>query len=234
MRSRAGTLVARVTVLAFAATSLLASASLAGGPACTVRGTAGDDTWTVRRTPVVAGDIPPDAVVCGGPGHDRLRTPGRPFRGTFFAGGGHDSVGTIAREGTFRGGRGADHVSALRGGVFRGGPGPDRVEAMTGGRFVGGGGDDRASIGPFQIVRDDLAHRLASAPEHVRLVSVVFVRWSDASLGCPLDGFVYASVITPGFRVLLAVDGETYPYHTDAGTRAVPASDPACQGVGGA
>ncbi len=41
------------------------------------------------------------------------------------------------------------------------------------------------------------------------------VDWSDASLGCPEPGQVYAQVITPGYRVLLEAAGKEYEVHTD-------------------
>ncbi|NIN69986.1 MAG: hypothetical protein GTO63_35950 [Anaerolineae bacterium] len=67
------------------------------------------------------------------------------------------------------------------------------------------------------LAREDLARRLGLAPEAIRLVSVEAVEWSDASLGCPQPGMMYAQVITPGFRVVLEAEGQTYEYHTDTG-----------------
>jgi hypothetical protein len=66
-----------------------------------------------------------------------------------------------------------------------------------------------------QLAREDLAQRLGLAPDAMRLVSVEAVDWSDASLGCPQPGMMYAQVITPGFRVVLEANGEEYDYHTD-------------------
>ena len=74
--------------------------------------------------------------------------------------------------------------------------------------------------GAEQIVRlaqEDLAQRLNLASEAIRPVSVEAVEWPDASLGCPQPGMMYAQVITPGFRVVLEAEGQTYEYHTDAG-----------------
>jgi hypothetical protein len=67
------------------------------------------------------------------------------------------------------------------------------------------------------LAREDLARRLGLAPKAIRLVSVKAVEWSDASLGCPQPGMMYAQVITPGFRVVLEVKRQKYEYHTDAG-----------------
>jgi hypothetical protein len=40
-------------------------------------------------------------------------------------------------------------------------------------------------------------------------------QWSDTSLGCPQEGFMYAQVITPGYLIVLEAQGQTYEYHTD-------------------
>jgi hypothetical protein len=71
------------------------------------------------------------------------------------------------------------------------------------------------------LAREDLAETLGLSPEEIRLVSVEAVEWSDASLGCPQPGMMYAQVITPGFRVTLEAGGETYEYHTDTGDHVV-------------
>jgi len=73
----------------------------------------------------------------------------------------------------------------------------------------------------IQLAQKDLAQRLSLAPEAIRLVSVKAMEWSDASLGCPQPGMMYAQVITPGFRAVLEAEGQTYEYHTDAGRSVV-------------
>ena len=75
-----------------------------------------------------------------------------------------------------------------------------------------------------QVVRlalEDLAQRMGVVPEAIQLVSVEAVEWSDASLGCPQPGMMYAQVITAGYRVVLEVEGRRYEYHTDAGQSVV-------------
>jgi len=69
----------------------------------------------------------------------------------------------------------------------------------------------------IQLAQKDLARRLGLAPKAIRLVSVEAVEWSDASLGCPQPGMMYAQVITPGFRVVLEAKRQKYQYHTDVG-----------------
>ena len=68
-----------------------------------------------------------------------------------------------------------------------------------------------------KMARADLAQRVGLAPEAIKLVSAEGVEWSDASLGCPQPGMMYAQVITPGFLVMLEAGGQTYEYHTDMG-----------------
>lgn len=59
----------------------------------------------------------------------------------------------------------------------------------------------------------DLASRLGVTPEEISVVRVRQVDWPDASLGCPEEGMAYAQVVTPGFQVLLQVDGRVFDYH---------------------
>jgi len=71
--------------------------------------------------------------------------------------------------------------------------------------------------GVVELAMDDLIQKTGVALEALRLVSVEAVQWSDASLGCPKPGMVYAQVITPGFLVVLEATGDEYEYHTDEG-----------------
>jgi hypothetical protein len=61
----------------------------------------------------------------------------------------------------------------------------------------------------------DLSERTGFPPDDIRLVSIEAVKWSDASLGCPQEGFMYAQVITPGYLMVLEAKGQQYEYHTD-------------------
>jgi hypothetical protein len=63
----------------------------------------------------------------------------------------------------------------------------------------------------------DLVKRLGVTEEEIVVRSVEAVEWPDASLGCPQPGIIYAQVVTPGFRVILEANGQTYDYHTDTG-----------------
>jgi hypothetical protein len=64
------------------------------------------------------------------------------------------------------------------------------------------------------LTQKDLAERLSIAEEVIVVQSIEPVTWPDASLGCPEPGQLYAQVLTPGFRVIVDVDGQSYEYHT--------------------
>ena len=68
-----------------------------------------------------------------------------------------------------------------------------------------------------QIAIDDLVGRIGVTAADITVVSVEEVTWRDASLGCPRKGFDYAQVLTPGIRIVLAVDGTEYRYHGGGG-----------------
>ena len=75
----------------------------------------------------------------------------------------------------------------------------------------------------IQLARQDLAQKLKVPIEEIREVSVEAMEWPDTSLGCPQPGMMYAQMITPGFKVVLAAKDRTveYEYHTDSGRRVV-------------
>lgn len=65
------------------------------------------------------------------------------------------------------------------------------------------------------LVRQILAQQLQLDLDQVEIVSVEAVEWPDACLGVYTADMMCAQVITPGYRVVLAVDGEQYEYHTN-------------------
>jgi len=76
-----------------------------------------------------------------------------------------------------------------------------------------------------------LAAELNVSPEEVRVLSSEPVEWSDASLGCPQPGMMYAQVITPGYRFLLEAGEKRYEVHTDRTGRSVVICQPASEGL---
>jgi hypothetical protein len=69
-------------------------------------------------------------------------------------------------------------------------------------------------------LRDASSH-LGVPVTDLTVVSVEAHDWSDASLGCPRQGVLYAQVITPGYLIVISGGGKTLEYHTDASGRVV-------------
>ena len=62
---------------------------------------------------------------------------------------------------------------------------------------------------------EDLTEQSGTPADEIAIVSVEPVEWSDASLGCPQEGMMYAQVITPGFLIILEAGGQQYEYHAN-------------------
>ena len=78
-----------------------------------------------------------------------------------------------------------------------------------------GGGTVDPGLLPFvDQAKADLAGRLGVDASAVILISAELVEWSDASLGCPQPGIVYAQVPTDGSLIILSHGGAEYRYHT--------------------
>jgi hypothetical protein len=67
----------------------------------------------------------------------------------------------------------------------------------------------------IEKAKEDLAQRLSISVTQVSLVESIEVEWSDSSLDCPQPGMEYLQVITPGYRILLEVNGTNYEYHSN-------------------
>ena len=61
-----------------------------------------------------------------------------------------------------------------------------------------------------------LAGELDADEGDFRLDSSEGVGWPDASLGCPQEGYAYAQVITPGYKLVFGRAGTSYAVHTNA------------------
>lgn len=61
----------------------------------------------------------------------------------------------------------------------------------------------------------DLSKQTGVSADQITVDAVHPMEWPDASLGCPQEGMMYAQVITPGYLIVLSVQGQTYEYHTD-------------------
>lgn len=73
--------------------------------------------------------------------------------------------------------------------------------------------------------QSDLAQRLGVSTTDVVVTDLEAVEWPDASLGCPQPGMMYAQVVTPGYRIILEVGGESYEYHSGWGGHVVHCPD---------
>ncbi|MCY3691710.1 MAG: hypothetical protein OXI54_01550 [Chloroflexota bacterium] len=99
-------------------------------------------------------------------------------------------------------------------------------------------GENPAATVPPQTLTDlqaaargVLAERLSVPADTLALVSDDKVQWSDASLGCPQEGMMYAQVITPGHRITFSYGGEHYEVHTSvAGDPGPPLNMVSCEG----
>lgn len=58
-----------------------------------------------------------------------------------------------------------------------------------------------------------LQQQTGQSKEEISLSGIRPVEWSDSSLGCPQPGMSYLQVITPGYLVILDVDGKEHSVH---------------------
>lgn len=67
----------------------------------------------------------------------------------------------------------------------------------------------------IERAQEQLQEEIGAAPEDITVAESEAVTWPDAGLGCPDPDEVYAAVLTPGYRLLLEAEGESYAFHTD-------------------
>jgi hypothetical protein len=60
-----------------------------------------------------------------------------------------------------------------------------------------------------------LSQELNVSMEVVEVIELEQVDWPDACLGIPMEGQACAQVITPGFRVVLDVNGQQYEFRSN-------------------
>jgi hypothetical protein len=81
-------------------------------------------------------------------------------------------------------------------------------------------GSDREVDYLVGLAKAELVQRLGIGLDEIEVQRVEAVDFPDASLGVPEPGMKYGQVITPGYVIQLAADGETYTYH-GSGARVV-------------
>ncbi len=67
---------------------------------------------------------------------------------------------------------------------------------------------------PVEVAKADLAQRLSVAADAIEVVAARNVTWRNGSLGCPEPDMMYTQVLIEGMKIILAVDGEEYHYHS--------------------
>jgi hypothetical protein len=66
-----------------------------------------------------------------------------------------------------------------------------------------------------ELAKKDLASRLRTDVEKIKLVKTADMLWLNAALGCPRPGKVYPEGRVPGFQIWLELAGTEYIYNTD-------------------
>lgn len=74
---------------------------------------------------------------------------------------------------------------------------------------------------------DELAADTGADPADVEVVTAEPVTWSDGSKGCPQPDQMYTMALVPGYRIVLAVDGDEVHYHGGDGETPFRCDDPA-------
>lgn len=82
---------------------------------------------------------------------------------------------------------------------------------------------DQSGVGDdcevFEMAKEDLAFRLAGhrSPSVLGIweEKITEIAWPNSCIGFKTPGEVCATVITPGYKVIFAVNGKKYLYHTD-------------------
>ncbi len=77
-----------------------------------------------------------------------------------------------------------------------------------------------------QAARRSLAEALRVDDESIKIISVESVMWRDSCLGIDSLDLMCIQVITPGYRIILEVDGEQFEAHTDEGGGQVLFTEP--------
>lgn len=83
------------------------------------------------------------------------------------------------------------------------------------------GGQANLDIPAVMQAKARLAQHLDVSETEITAVSAEFVEWPDACLGVSEPGQMCATVITPGYRIILETGGQQYEVHTDRNGSAV-------------
>lgn len=82
--------------------------------------------------------------------------------------------------------------------------------------------------------RQALAQQLAIDPDEIQILTAERVEWPDSCLGVQVMDMACAQIPTPGYRILLQADGQTYEYHSDVSGEALMVAETPGEEVAGA
>lgn len=80
---------------------------------------------------------------------------------------------------------------------------------------IPGAGADEPYPPAVPAAMQALAQELGRTPEEIKVVRYEQADWPDVCLGLPREGEQCAQVVTPGWKVMLSLDGADYELHTD-------------------
>ena len=83
----------------------------------------------------------------------------------------------------------------------------------------GEGLDSKTRAEAFEAAVKDLSDKIGAPKSDVAGVSQEDVTWPDSCLGCAKTGEMCATVLTPGYKIMLRVRDATYEYHSNRGDR---------------
>lgn len=74
---------------------------------------------------------------------------------------------------------------------------------------------DPELIYAIEAAKDNLSQKVGVQEDEIEEVSYERMQWPDACLGLAESGELCAQVITPGWEIVLAAEGQRYVYRTD-------------------
>lgn len=89
----------------------------------------------------------------------------------------------------------------------------------------GGGSNGGTTNQATRVAIEKLSVRLSITTDGIEIRYVTPITWGDAALGLYEPGYMYASVLTPGYKITLFAKGRIYTYHTDEKGSIVKAAD---------
>ena len=72
----------------------------------------------------------------------------------------------------------------------------------------------------------DAATAAGVDPSEVEVVAAEAVTWPDGALGCPQPDQMYTQALVPGYRVILAIDGDELNFHASESGEFAFCADP--------